>query len=131
MRLGRCSPAERLARPAIEGNRHGCKVVGAVHAEIGALREVLAQQPVGVLIRAALPWAMRIAEVDLKTGVDPQACVLAHLRPLIPSQRLSQLLGQGGDRARDGVADRLGPMPSERGPVFGARSAAVTAMRGR
>ena len=39
MRLGRCSPAERLPRPAVEGNRHGCKVVGAVHAEVGAVSE--------------------------------------------------------------------------------------------
>src|SRR3954470_10393533 len=53
--LGRCSPAERLSRPAVEGHRHGCKVLGAVRAEVGALWKVLAQQPVGVLVRAALP----------------------------------------------------------------------------
>ena len=57
--LGRCSPAQGLSRPAVEGDRHGCKVVGAVHAEVGALWKVLAQQPVGVLVRAALPGAMR------------------------------------------------------------------------
>ena len=51
-----------------------------MHAEIGAFREVLAQQPVGVLVRAALPGAVGIAEVDLKTSIDPQAGVLA-LRP--------------------------------------------------
>src|SRR5829696_4739257 len=62
-------------------------------ASTHALREVLAQQPVGVLVRAALPGAVGIAEVDLKTGVDPQAGVLAHLRPLIPGQRSSQLFG--------------------------------------
>src|SRR3954447_13436879 len=76
--LGRCSPAKGLSRPGVEDNRHGRKVVRAVHAEIGALREGLAQQPVGVLVGAALPWTVRIAEVDLKTGVDPQAGVLAH-----------------------------------------------------
>src|SRR5215204_6248128 len=129
--LGRCFPAERLSRPAVEGDRHGREVVGAVRAEVSALWEVLAQQPVGVLVRAALPGAMRIAEVDLKTGVDPQAGVLAHLGPLIPGQRLPQLLGQRGDRARDGVAHRLGPMPGERGPVLGARSAAVTRHAGQ
>src|SRR5215211_8057706 len=91
--LGRCFPAERPSRPAVEGDRHGREVVGAVRAEVSALWEVLAQQPVGVLVRAALPGAMRIAEVDLKTGVDPQAGVLPHLRPLIPGQRSSQLFG--------------------------------------
>src|SRR5215210_1204094 len=91
--LGRCSPAKGLSRPAVEGDRHGGKVLGAVHAEISALREVLAQQPIGVLVRAALPGAVGIAEVDLETSVDPQAGVLAHLCPLIPGQRLPQLLG--------------------------------------
>src|SRR5215207_7334601 len=51
--LGRGSPAQGPSRPAVEGDRHGRKVVGAVRAEVGALREVLAQQPVGVLVRAA------------------------------------------------------------------------------
>src|SRR3954468_23320748 len=77
-RLGRCSPIKRLSGPGIEGNRYGREVVGAVHAEVGALREVLAQQPVGVLVRPALPGAVGIAEVDLETSVDPQAGVLAH-----------------------------------------------------
>ncbi len=31
----------------------------------GNFGEVLAQQPVGVLVPAALPWAVRVAEVDL------------------------------------------------------------------
>ena len=121
-RLGRCFPAKGLARPAVEGSRHGRKVVRAVHAEIGAFREVLAQQPVGGLVRAALPGTVGVAEVDLKTSIDPQAGVLAHLRPLIPGQRSPQVLGQGGDRARDGVAHRLDPMPGECRPVLGARS---------
>ena len=32
--LGRCSPAQGLSRPAVEGDRHGRKVLGAVHAEV-------------------------------------------------------------------------------------------------
>src|SRR3954451_16627162 len=113
--LGRCSPAQGLSRPAVEGHRHGCKVLGAVHAEIGALREVLPQQPVGVLVRAALPRAVRVAEVARHASLDPQLGVLGHLRSLIPGQRSSQLFGKGGDCARDGVAHRLSPLPSERG----------------
>src|SRR3954466_6326783 len=53
--LGGCPPAQGFSRSAVEGDRHGCKVLGAVHAEIGGLWKVLAQQPVGVLVRAALP----------------------------------------------------------------------------
>src|SRR5215212_5293307 len=101
--LGRCFPAKGLSRPGVEDHRHGREVVGAVHAEVGALRKVLTQQPVGVLIRAALPGAVGIAEVDLHASVDPQLRMLAQLRSLIPGQRASQLLRQGGDRARDGT----------------------------
>src|SRR4051812_27588854 len=129
--LGRCSPAERLSRPAVEGHRHGCKVLGAVRAEVGALWKVLAQQPVGVLVRAALPGAVGIAEVDLNACVDLQARVLGHLGALIPGQRSSQLFGYGDDRARDGVAHRLNPMPGERGPVLGARSVTVARHAGQ
>ena len=37
-------------------------------AEVGALGEVLAQKAVGVLVRAALPGALRIAKVDCGVG---------------------------------------------------------------
>src|SRR5215213_4774608 len=70
-RLGRCLPAKRLARPGVEGSRHGREVFGIVRAEIGALGEVLAQKPVGVLVRAALPRAVGIAEEHLNAGLDP------------------------------------------------------------
>src|SRR5689334_7287907 len=87
-------------------------------AEIGPLREVLAQQAISILIDGALPWAVRVAEEDLQTRVDPQIEMLRHLCPLIPGQGLSNLLGQGDDGARDGVADRLCPMTGERGSVL-------------
>src|SRR3954449_2470643 len=69
--LGRCSPAQGLTRPAVEGDRHSGEVLGAVHAEVGALWKVLPQQPIGVLVRAALPGAVRIAEVDRHASLDP------------------------------------------------------------
>jgi hypothetical protein len=37
---------------------------------IGALGEVLAQQPVGVLVGATLPGRVRVAEVDVDVDVD-------------------------------------------------------------
>src|SRR3954464_14946259 len=91
--LGRCPPTKGLSRPAVEGDRHGRKIVRAVRAEVGALWKVLPQQPVGVLVRATLPGAVGIAEVDLHASVDPQLRVLGHLRSLIPGQRSSQLFG--------------------------------------
>jgi len=41
-----------------------------VHTQVSALREVLPQQPIGILVRAALPRAVRIAEIDLHTSID-------------------------------------------------------------
>ena len=56
---------------------------------------------------------MRITEVDLHARVDSEARVLSHLSTLIPRQRPTQFLGQGDDRVRNGVANRLGPMAGE------------------
>ena len=65
------SPVERDyilaggARPRVERGRHGRNLVDAMHAEISAFWKILAQQSVGVLVGAALPRAVRIAEIDL------------------------------------------------------------------
>ena len=63
--FGRCFPIKGFSGPGVQCKGYGLKIIGAVCAEIGALWKVLAQQPVGVLVGAALPWAVRIAEVDL------------------------------------------------------------------
>src|SRR4051812_10667652 len=96
-----------------------------MHAEIDAFWKILAQQSVGILVGATLPWAVRITEIDLDTSVDPQACVLSHLSSLIPSQRPAQLLRQGDDRARNGVAHRLGTVSGECGSVLHASLVAM------
>src|SRR6266545_4194518 len=70
--LGWGPPAERLAGPRVQRRGDGGEILGAVPGEVGALGEVLAQQPVGVLVAAALPWAAWLAEVDLQAGVDAQ-----------------------------------------------------------
>jgi hypothetical protein len=40
----------------VEANGDICQVLGRVNGQVRVFREVLAQQPVGVFIRAALPW---------------------------------------------------------------------------
>ena len=65
--------------------------------EVGASREVLAEKPVRVFVAAALPGALRVAEVDMEAGVDPKLCVLGHLGALVPNQGAAQLLGQRHD----------------------------------
>ena len=119
-RFGWRSPAERLARPAIERRSHGREVIGAVRAQVGALREVLPQQPIGVLVRAALPRAVRVAEVHLHAGVDPQPRMLAISAPWSQVSDRRSCLRQGGDRAGDGVAHRFRAMPGQRRAVLDA-----------
>lgn len=40
------------------------EVLSGVHRQVGAFGQVLAQQPVGVLVGAALPGLVRVAGVD-------------------------------------------------------------------
>ncbi len=54
--------------------------------EIHSFGEVLPQKTVGVLVRAALPGAFRIAEVDLDVGVEAEALVIGHLLATVPGQ---------------------------------------------
>src|SRR5215207_3735151 len=123
--LGRSFPVEGFARPCVEGGRHGGDLLGPMSAEVGTFWEVLAQQPVGVLVGGALPGAVRIAEVDLHACVDPEPRMLGHFGALVPGQRPPQLLGQGGDRARDRLAHGLGAMTGKGKPVLHASRLAV------
>src|SRR5207245_9504318 len=78
--------------------------------QVGVFRQVLAQQAVRVLVRAALPGAARVAEVDLDLGGDGELGVVGHLQAAIPGQRAAQLLRQ----ARDLPAERLGDRAAAR-----------------
>ena len=40
------------------------------------------------------PRALRVAEVDLYTGIDLEVGMLCHFRALIPRERSSQFLGK-------------------------------------
>ncbi len=119
-------PTESFAGPTVECYRHGFDVMRAVTTEIRALAKILAQQPVGVLVGAALPWAVRIAEVDVKAGSDPQIGVLRHFGALIPGQRTAELFWQSDDRTRGGIAHRFGAMSGKRRAVIDAGLAAMT-----
>src|SRR5262245_51138328 len=95
-------------------------------AEVCALREILTKQSVGVLVRAALPWALRIAEIDRKPCVDAQPRVLSHLCALVPRQRAAQMFGQRRDRGGDRVTDCFSSVPGERGTILDPKLFAVS-----
>lgn len=62
--LPRALPAQALAWPAAEHIVGLPDLLVADAIEASALREEVAQQPVGVLVRAPLPRVVRQAEVD-------------------------------------------------------------------
>src|ERR1700753_1297626 len=75
-------PSQCLSRSPIESRCHRGYLIGVVDAQVCALREVLSQQPVGVLVGTALPGTSWIAEVDLDSRIDLETTVLSHFGPL-------------------------------------------------
>src|SRR5690348_8656438 len=55
-------------------------------AQIGAFREVLAEQTVGVLVGATLPRRVWVSEVDPEAGGLLDPLVVEHLVALVPGQ---------------------------------------------
>ena len=83
--IGRASPVERLARPGIELPGDSVEFVLREGGLIGALREVLPKQAIGVLVDAVLPRTVGISEIDAYLGPFRQAFVLSHFPAWIVS----------------------------------------------
>lgn len=79
--------------------------------QVGSLGEVLAQQPIGVLVGAALPGAVRVAEVHLHVQRRRHACMQGEFGSLVPCQAVAQQCGQGPHLADDGVLHVFGVVP--------------------
>jgi hypothetical protein len=80
-------PVEGLAGAAVELGRDLIKFDLIELGQIGASWEVLAQQPVGVFVAAALPGRVRVAEVDRDAGVFGEALVGGRVLSLGPRSR--------------------------------------------
>src|ERR1700676_3510110 len=63
-----------------------------MHRQVGALGKVLSQQAIGVLVRPALPRALRIAKIDVDFGRQRKATMIRQFLAPIPGQGLIQLL---------------------------------------
>ena len=73
-----------LSRPLIQAQGYFVQIRLREARQIGFLGQVLSQQPVGVLVRAALPRTLRIAKIDFYMGGYAEVLVLRHLQPTIP-----------------------------------------------
>src|SRR3954451_4300000 len=47
-----------------------------MHRQVGALWKVLPQQAIGILVRPALPWALRVAKIDIDVGRHRKASMI-------------------------------------------------------
>ena len=88
-------PSTLRGRPFSSSATSASRCGGA--RQVAALGEVLAQQPVGVLVAGPLPGRVRVAEVDLAVRGDRDLRVQRHLLALVPGQRPAQ----AGRQARD------------------------------
>ena len=85
----RAAKSENLPRPVVHSQVNGVKVFLSQLGQIGAFWQILAQQAVGVLIGAALPGAVRVAEVHLHAGLVCKLAVGAHFPALIVGNGLA------------------------------------------
>src|SRR5580692_819205 len=91
--LSRGLECQSLAWSFIELTCHFVQMSLRVDRQVGPLWEVLPQQTIGVLVGAALPRALRIAEVNVDIGCQSKTPVIAKLLTPIPGQGLVEFIG--------------------------------------
>src|SRR6476660_5201168 len=87
------SGLQRTAGPyrwAKTGNTRSEQMTSALPPKADSTR-TSRQQTIGVLIRAALPRALRVAEVDIDVGRQGKSSMIRKLLAPVPSQRFVQL----------------------------------------
>jgi hypothetical protein len=87
----------------VEAMRDGVQLTLRVARQVCAFGQVLAQQPVGVFVCAALPGTVRIGKEDLDGEPLGQALVLGHLFPPIVRQGLPQQRGHVPEFLREAL----------------------------
>src|SRR6267154_5147017 len=75
----------------VELTSHFVQIGLRMHRQVGALRKVLSQQTIGVLIRAALPRALRIAKINVDVCRQREPSMVRKFLTPVPGQRLIQL----------------------------------------
>src|ERR1700694_1239806 len=82
------SKLQGLTRSFVELTRHFAQMGLRVHRQVGALRKVLSQQAIGVLVRPALPRALWIAKIYVDFGRQRKATMIRKFLSPVPGQGL-------------------------------------------
>src|ERR1700761_2240439 len=91
------SPFEDAAGSGVEKVFDAAEFFYGMLREVGAFREVLAQQAVGVFVGGSLPGGVGVAEVDGDAGAFGGLSVVGHFAALVPGQGAAQGGGQVGE----------------------------------
>ena len=97
------SYSQALARTVVDFIGNGIELLLAVDRQVCALWQVLAHQPVHVLIGATLPGAMRVAKVHSNARVLTELFVHRHLPALVIGHALAQRLGNAQQLVREAL----------------------------
>src|SRR5580692_11844889 len=76
----------------VELTSHFVQMGLRMHRQVGALWKILSQQAIGVLVRPALPRALRIAKIDVDVGRQRKSTMGRQFLSPVPGQGLIQLL---------------------------------------
>src|SRR5882724_7870489 len=90
-----CFKLQGLTWSFVELTSHFVQMGLRVHRQVGALRKVLSQQAIGILVRPALPRALRIAKIakiDVDVGRQRKATMIRKFLAPVPGQGFIQLL---------------------------------------
>ena len=97
---------EALARSHVQLQRNGVQLLLAMYRQVCALGQVLANQAVDVFVAAALPGAVRVAEVDRHAGSLGDLGVSRHLPALVVSHALAHLQRHAIERGAEAFQRR-------------------------
>jgi hypothetical protein len=91
--LGWGLPLEDFAGPVVQRERDRLEVFGGPSRQVSALGEVLAQEPVGVLVRRPLPRRVRVGEEHSRASIESELGVRGQLLAAVPGQSLPSCSG--------------------------------------
>ena len=124
-------PVQAFSRSGIQPMGNGIQRPLGIAGQVGPLRQILTQQTVGVLVRAALPWAMRIRKEYSDRKPLGQALVFGHLFSPIIGQRGPQRGGYTREFSGESLSGTHRIRPVESGQNDQARRSFDQAADGR
>ena len=116
MDFQRRGKVETFSWACVQAMSDGVQLALRVSRQVRALRQVLAQQAIRILVGAALPGAVRIGKEDLDREPPGQLLVLGHLFAPIVRQGFAQCGGDVPEFLREALAGtrRIRPLhPSQ------------------